>query len=114
MDPTDDALLAALRSGDEQALPKLLERHAPAVYRFGARMCRDPEDAKDVVQETLLAAARGMREFRGGASLSTWLFTIARSFCIKKRRRRAGSPSEFLSLDENEAGSVVSTAVPPD
>lgn len=101
---TDDALLSAFRSGDRKALETLLERHAPAVHRFGAKMCRDPEDAKDVVQDTLLAAARGLREFRGGAALSTWLFTIARSFCIKKRRRRVGAPDEHHSLDELDEG----------
>src|SRR6516165_11574163 len=106
MDPSDDALLAGVRAGDEQALAKLLERYAPAVYRFGAKMCRDPEDARDVMQDTLLAAARGLREFRGGASLSTWLFTIARSFCIKARRRRVGAPSDGDILAYDEAREV--------
>jgi len=116
MDPTDDALLAAFRSGDEGALARLLERHAPAVYRFGVKMCRDPEDAKDVVQDTLLAAARGLRDFRGGAALSTWLFTIARSFCIKRRRRRAGAPGELdvLSLESDPAGTIPAPDSAPD
>lgn len=57
-------------------------------------MCRDPEDAKDVLQDTLLAMARGVRDFRGASSLSTWLYTIARSFCIKKRRRSAHDPGQ--------------------
>ena len=114
MVPTDDDLLSALRSGDDHALALLLERHAPAVYRFGVKMCREPEDAKDVVQDTLLAAARGLHEFRGGASLSTWLFTIARSFCIKKRRRRVGAPSELVSLEADDARAVATEAVPPD
>src|SRR6516165_11022487 len=108
MDPSDDALLAGVRAGDEQALAKLLERYAPAVFRFGAKMCRDPEDAKDVMQDTLLAAARGLREFRGGAALSTWLFTIARSFCIKKRRQRVGAPSDVVPLD-SDAGRAIAT-----
>jgi RNA polymerase sigma-70 factor (ECF subfamily) len=114
MAPTDDALLAALRSGDEEALARLLERYAPAVYRFGSKMCRDPEDAKDVMQDTLLAAARGLREFRGGAALSTWLFVIARSFCIKKRRQRAGAPDEVVDLASAGARAIATTDPPPD
>ena len=114
MDSTDEALLTALQQGDEKALGTLLEKHLPAVYRFGLKMCRDPEDAKDVAQETLLAAARGLREFRGASSLSTWLFTIARSFCIKKRRRRVGEPTEPLSLDADDARAVAGADVPPD
>ena len=114
MDPTDDALLAAFRAGDNQALAKLLERHAASIHRFGVKMCRDPEDAKDVVQETLLAAARGLREFRGGASLSTWLFTIARSFCIKKRRQRVGAPSDVVPLESDAGRAIAAGGEAPD
>lgn len=58
-EPSDDRLLAAARAGDRHALEILLERHQAQVYRFGVRMCRDSEDAKDVLQDTLLAMARG-------------------------------------------------------
>src|SRR5581483_2651932 len=85
--PSDERLLADARAGDKQALETLLERHQAQVYRFGMKMCRNPEDAKDVLQETLLAMARSVRDFRGASSISTWLYTIARSFCIKKRKR---------------------------
>jgi RNA polymerase sigma-70 factor (ECF subfamily) len=100
MDRADEELLAAIRAGDDAALGALLSRHSPAIYRFGMKMCRDPEDAKDVLQETLLAAARGVRDFRGASSLSTWLYTVARSFCIKKRRASKFAPTSTVSLDE--------------
>jgi RNA polymerase sigma-70 factor, ECF subfamily len=115
MDRADDALLAALHEGDEGALSTLLSRHAPAVYRFGMKMCRDPEDAKDVLQDTLLAAARGLRDFRGASSLSTWLYSVARSFCIKKRRRSKHAPDETVSLDQDAVGQdAISPAIAPD
>ncbi|AKT38132.1 sigma-70 family RNA polymerase sigma factor [Chondromyces crocatus] len=101
-DETDAALLAAARAGDDAALEALLQRHQAQVYRFGMKMCRDPEDAQDVLQETLLAMARGVRDFRGTSSLSTWLYTIARSFCLKKRRRSKFAPDEH-SLDTDAA-----------
>src|SRR6187397_3584686 len=85
--------------GDRQALEALLERHQAQVYRFGMKMCRDPEDAADVLQDTLLAMARTVRDFRGASSLSTWLYTIARSFCIKRRRRSKFAPEEARSLE---------------
>jgi RNA polymerase sigma-70 factor (ECF subfamily) len=96
---SDEHLLAAARGGSGPALEELLERHQAQVYRFGMKMCRDPEDAKDVLQDTLLAVARGVRDFRGASSLSTWLYSIARSFCIKKRRRSQFAPEEERSLD---------------
>lgn len=108
---SDESLLDAYRGGDEDALGSLLRRHAPAVYRFGLKMCRDPEDANDILQETMLAAARGAREFRGDSSLTTWLYTIARSFCIKARRK---ARVEAEPLDEDGAMDVPSTAAAPD
>ncbi|MBI3047775.1 MAG: sigma-70 family RNA polymerase sigma factor [Acidobacteria bacterium] len=68
----DEALLAAARQGDAAALEALIVRYQPRVYRFGMKMCRDREDAADVLQDTLLAAARSVRAFRGDASVSTW------------------------------------------
>jgi RNA polymerase sigma-70 factor (ECF subfamily) len=94
-------LLEAARSGDAEALETLLEQHEPRVYRFARHLCRHHEDAEDVLQESLLAAARGLKGFRGASSLDTWLFTIARSYCIKKRRRRRFAPAE-VSLDAGE------------
>jgi len=102
-DPSDERLLSAARAGDRAALETLLERHQEQVYRFGMKMCRDPEDAKDVLQDTLLAMARSVRDFRGASSISTWLYTIARSFCIKKRRRSKFAPDEERSLETDVA-----------
>ena len=101
---SDEDLLAAARQGDPDALEVLILRYQPRVYRFGVTMCRDIEDARDVVQETLLAAVRSIRSFRGDASVSTWLYTIARSFCIKKRRRRKFAPAREESLEAVDAG----------
>jgi len=115
MDGTDDALLDAARAGDAHALEVLLEKHQAQVYRFGLKMCRDPEDAKDVLQDTLLAMARGVRDFRGASSLSTWLYTVARSFCIKKRRRPKDEPEgAHAALTGDEVERVADPARAPD
>lgn len=92
-------LLAAARRGDRTALTELLSRHQQRVFGFGVKMCGDAEDARDVAQETLMTMARTVRDFRGEASLSTWLYTVARSFCIKKRRRTKGAPAVHEPLD---------------
>src|SRR5512142_3262263 len=99
---SDQDLISAAKRGDRGALERLLERHQGKIYRFGMRMCRAEEDAKDVLQETLIAAARTLPEFRGASSLSTWLYTIARSFCIKHRRRSKFAPESIESLDAGE------------
>lgn len=111
-DEAGHPLLEAARSGDRQALEQLLAHHQAQIYRFGMKMCRDPEDAKDVLQDTLLAMARGVRDFRGASSISTWLYTIARSFCIKKRRRSKFAPEDERSLDTEVALDVAQLADP--
>jgi RNA polymerase sigma-70 factor (ECF subfamily) len=63
------------------------------------KMCGDAEDAQEVAQDTLLSMVKSLRDFRGEASLSTWLYTVARSFCIKKRRRSKGAPAQHEPLD---------------
>ena len=97
--PSDDELLAAARQGDVAALETLLIRYQPQLYRFGLRMCGNADDAGDVAQESLISMARSLRDFRGDSSVSSWLFTIARRFCIKKRRRSKFAPAREESLD---------------
>ncbi|WP_224242804.1 sigma-70 family RNA polymerase sigma factor [Hyalangium gracile] len=111
---TDGQLLEAARSGDDKAVEELLARHEKQVYRFGLRMCGSEEDAKEVLQETLLAAFRGLHTFRGEAALSTWLYQVARTHCIRLRRRHVGAPEEFQPLDSASAARVAAEQEPPD
>src|SRR5512134_1038762 len=109
----DEELLAAARRGDRDALEQLLAHHQHRVFRFGVKMCGEEEDAKDVLQDTLIAAARSIKDFRGASSVSTWLYTIARSFCIKKRRRSKFAPEQEESLDQAEPGLEARQIVDP-
>jgi len=111
---SDEELLDAARGGDDEALEALLARHEQKVFRFGLRMCGNEEDARDVLQETLLAAFRGVRQFRGEAQLSTWLYQVARSFCTKARRRAAGEPTRHESLEGVAARTVSVSESAPD
>ncbi len=106
-------LMEAAQGGDADALDALLKQYQPYIYRFGVKMCRDPEDARDVLQETLFAAARTLHGFRGSSSVSTWLYTIARSFCIKKRRRSVFAP-ELVSLEAEAARARAAPDKSPD
>ena len=92
----EEALLKRARAGDAEPLLKAWE---PRIYRFGLRMCGDEDSAREVLQETLLAAFRGLHQFRGDAALSTWLYSLARSFCIRQRRTRTTDP---LGSDDHE------------
>jgi RNA polymerase sigma-70 factor (ECF subfamily) len=110
----EPTLLAAARRGDRAALSELLALHQQRVFGFGVKMCGDPEDARDVAQDTLMTMARTMREFRGDSSLSTWLYTVARSFCIKKRRRSKGAPAFHEPLDHATQERTAEPAATPE
>jgi RNA polymerase sigma-70 factor, ECF subfamily len=114
--PDEAALLEAARRGDHTALSRLLERHQAQIYRFGLKLCGNPEDAKDVLQETMLGVARNLSGFRGEAALSTWLYTVARSFCAKHRRRSKFAPEPELSLEQPKlkAQLIIDGALGPD
>jgi RNA polymerase sigma-70 factor (ECF subfamily) len=89
MEPHDDALVARAREGDDEAFRALFERHHRAVYRFVQAMTGDHSRTEDIVQETFVAAHRGLGTLRGDAKLSTWLFAIARNLALKSFRRAA-------------------------
>jgi RNA polymerase sigma-70 factor, ECF subfamily len=95
-----DADLAAAQTGDLSALNRLIAAHRQGVYRYGLHVCRTTEDVEDAVQETLWAATRAIRTFRGTASsIASWLFAIVRRECLRllEVHRRAPQP-----LDGNE------------
>ena len=86
--------------GRTRDFDRLYRENVDRIYRFAQRLCGPADDAKDLVQETFLNAYRGLKQFRGEAQLSTWLYAIAARVCIRMRRRRKGEPERKLSLDE--------------
>lgn len=53
LDEAERLLLDRARAGEAQAIEELLERHQEQVFRFAMKMCGEPEDAKDVLEDTL-------------------------------------------------------------
>lgn len=87
--PTPDAaLIAAWRSGDEQAAAELVRRHARALARFLAAGGAGEAELDDLVQEALLRAFRAIESFRGTCQFRTWLFAIGGNV-LKDAGRRA-------------------------
>jgi len=88
----EQALIEASRAGDSAALEELVRFHQTRVYNFAVRMCRNIEDAKDILQETFLGVLRSIRDFRAESRFTTWLYRIASNACLKKRRRGVHDP----------------------
>lgn len=114
MERSERELVELAQAGNAKALERLLAKHEKQVYRFGLRMCGSEDAAREVLQETLLAAFKHIHSFRGEARLSTWLYQLARSFCLRSRRTRVGEPTETVELDSAEARAVESGTHAPD
>ncbi len=84
----------------EDALPKLLDAHGPRIYRLATKLCGNPTEAEDLVQDVFLQAFRKWHQFQGQSSPSTWLYTIAARACTRRKRRRSGEPAELTPLSE--------------
>ncbi len=90
----DDAtLVAAARSGDDEALDLLLRRHYPRVHALCRRLTGDDHDALDAAQEALLAVTRGLARFDGRAAFTTWLYRVTTNACLDELRRRRRRPA---------------------
>jgi RNA polymerase sigma-70 factor (ECF subfamily) len=85
--PSDAELLAAHRAGDEHAFGELVARYRNRLWGIALRILHHPEDAADVVQETLVAAYRRAGSFRAEASVRTWLHRILVNACIDRLRK---------------------------
>lgn len=81
----------------EKAIPRLWEEHGSLIYNLGLRLCRSPENAQDLVQETFLRAFRNWHQFEGRSSPATWLFTIAMRTHKRVCRRLKGRHTEPLA-----------------
>ena len=77
-------LIAACLSGQTGAFDVIVERHQRAVYRLCYRFVGNHEDASDLTQDVFLRAFRGLRNFKGGSSLGTWLYRIGVNVCLNR------------------------------
>ena len=99
IDP-DSGLIHAIQSGRQELFTDLVERYQGALYNFGMRMCAESRDAEDLVQDTFLNVFKYIGGYRHETKFKNWLYRIATSVCIKKRRRSKYAPARELSLDE--------------
>lgn len=80
----DSGLVAACLSGRRDAFDTIVERHRRAVYQVCYRFVNNHEDASDLAQEAFVRAWKGLRNFKGQAALSTWLYRIAVNVCLNR------------------------------
>jgi RNA polymerase sigma-70 factor (ECF subfamily) len=84
----DSVLVEAARSGSAEAFSELVDRYRAPVVRLAYRLTRDPDEAKDIAQDSFLRAYRRIGEFRPDRPFARWLFVIARNASLDAIRRR--------------------------
>ena len=104
-----------LQAGEEEAWSELFDRCGPRIWRV---ICRtggfwpgEEDQVEDIRQETLLAAIKSIRQYRGAASLETWLHRLACYKTIDHIRKRQRHPTVSLDAQDPETGKP--TVQPP-
>src|SRR5687767_1958228 len=93
--PPAGELLALARSGDGEAFRRLVEPYRRELQVHCYRILGSVQDAEDLLQDTLLAAWRGIGGYQERASIRTWLYRIATNHCLNALRSAARRPHEF-------------------
>ena len=99
----DRVLVERCRNGDIVEWRTLYDRYAQPVFRFVSALGVPPDEREDAAQDVFVAVYRGLRQFRGEAQLSTWIYRIAaRHASHLGRRRRVRSFLSILPWHETE------------
>ena len=107
----DFELVQAINSGRTELFQQLVEKYQQKLYNFGMRMCGEPRDAEDLVQETFLNVFRYLKGFRYETRFKNWMYRVATTTCLKAKRKPKHAPERELSLEEFMPGEG---DVPPD
>jgi RNA polymerase sigma factor (sigma-70 family) len=90
----EEVALRRARAGDGDVFRQLTDPFRRELQLHCYRILGSVQDAEDMVQETLLAAWRGLEEFEGRSSLRAWLYRIATNRCLNALRGRRRRPRE--------------------
>ena len=124
--PTDECLIKATLSGDDEAFAELVRRYKQRVFRLAARLVNDRDELDDICQEAFIKAYKSLKNFRGDAPFEHWMTKIAVNVCydlLRKRSRRRddvsldsvafslGDPPTAENLSGDEAWGVLQSAL---
>jgi RNA polymerase sigma-70 factor (ECF subfamily) len=83
-DADDRAVVSAFLAGRPEAFDVIVERHRRHVYQLCFRFVGNHEDASDLAQDVFVRAFKGLKNFKGDAALSTWLYRVGVNTCLNR------------------------------
>ena len=98
--PTDAALVAAVRGGDDRAFEQLYARYQRRISAYILGMVKDHGRSEDITQEVFISALRRMRETDRAIAFKPWIYEIAKNACIDQFRR--SRRAEEISMDAGD------------
>ncbi len=116
-DRPESELIEEAKQGSHAAFEILVRRYHERAYRVAYRVVRDPELAEDVLQEALLKAYRGIRQFELRSAFYTWLYRIVVNLALDRRRRQRSNPTvewDDTVAAEADPRASVGTATDPE
>ncbi len=94
-------LIAEAKKGNKKALAEIVGKYEKTIYNFSFKICRDPEKAENIMQETFYSMVKSIGQFDGNSKLSTWLYRIVANHCLMQARKEKRRSYVSLENDEN-------------
>lgn len=118
LDGSERLLVARLKRREPAAFELLVKTRKDRVYDFCVRMLGDREEAFDVTQDVFVSIHGHLESFRSDATLSTWIFRIAKNHCLNRlkylKRRGRGKSDELGDVPEQVIGEALGPPGQPD
>lgn len=92
----EEKLISRAMQGDASAFNELLGMQEKRMYAVCLRMCANPEDAQDCLQESMLRIFRSISGFKGQSSFSTWVYRVTMNTCLDELRKKKNKPTTSL------------------
>ncbi len=99
-DPVKSGLIPARKAEFE----RLILEHLDSAYNGALRLTRNPSDAEDLVQDTVVRAMRGFHRFESETNFRAWLFKIMTNLYINEYHRRARAPERVEEVEPENIG----------
>lgn len=112
----EKVLLDRCCTGDAAAFETLISSYQKKVYNIAYRMLGNIDDASEIAQEVFIKVFKSIRQFKGEAAFSTWVYKITVNMCLdelrKRKKSRAVYIDEAVRLEDGEVEKQIPGELP--